>query len=117
MLYKKDTLQLWDVKCQPRFTDLEISEMSAVICFPHTSASGEIGRQALQCCFDVILYMPKEIDQKWGKHVLTDLTTLAARSGQNSVSCALSADFSSPAVKVVFFPNLGEEKKIYALDL
>jgi len=53
--------------------------------------------------------MPKEIDQKWGKHVLTDLTTLAARSGQNSVSFALSADFSSPAVKVVFFPNLDVE--------
>ena len=78
--------------------------MSIVICFPHTSASHEIGSKALANCYDILLCMPYE----WGDPILTDLQVLAATSGRNTVEKTQSVDFSDPDIKVVFFPSLGE---------
>ena len=82
--------------------------MSIVICFPHTSASHEIGSKALANCYDILLCMPYEIDSQWGDPILTDLQVLAATSGRNTVEKTQSVDFSDPDIKVIFFPSLGE---------
>ena len=82
--------------------------MSVVICHPHTSASHEIGKEALANCYNITMYMPDPMDKVWGEDIRLDLAILAARAGLNSVGVTAVPDFSMPTIKAVFFPNLGE---------
>ena len=82
--------------------------MSVVICHPHTPASNEIGKEALSRCYNLILFMPDQMDKMWGEDIGLDLAILAARGGINSVKKTAVPDFSSPDIKIVFFPSLGE---------
>ena len=64
--------------------------MSVVICHPHTAASHEIGKEALAQCYNLILYMPNQMDKMWGEDIGLDLAILAARGGINSVKKQLN---------------------------
>ena len=82
--------------------------MSVVICHPHTAASHEIGKEALARCYNLILFMPNQMDKMWGEDIGLDLAILASRGGINSVKKTAEPNFSSRDIKIVFFPSLGE---------
>ena len=82
--------------------------MSVVICHPHTAASHEIGKEALARCYNLILFMPNQMDKMWGEDIGLDLAILASRGGINSVKKTAEPYFSSPDIKIIFFPSLGE---------
>ena len=88
--------------------------MSIVIAYPVNATSAMLGQRCLSSLYNVLLFMPKQVDEDFGQNILQDLQVIAAMSAQRTAKKVADPDFSSTDVKVVFFPSLG---KIWTLNI
>ena len=79
--------------------------MSVVIAYPFNATSAILGQRCLSNLYDVLLFMPNQVDEE---HILQDLQIITAMSSQRTATKVTDPDFSSTDVKVVFFPSMGK---------
>ena len=90
--------------------------MSVVIAYPFNATSAILGQRCLSNLYDVLLFMPNQVDEDFGEHILQDLQIIAAMSSQRTATKVTDPDFSSTDVKVVFFPSMGKIRYLF-IDL
>ena len=80
--------------------------MSVIIAFPNTATSLLLGSSCVSALYDVVFFMPTEIDMQFGNNIYHNVKVLSS-PGDNDVLKTDIPDFSMPDVKIVFFPCLG----------